>query len=80
MGAESLRIVARHGIGETLDAFEGLYGMVPHPRDHAADRDGAPTIAGVRGGAASGDRRCVPALAGGLRSGSGRQMLLAKPT
>ena len=31
MGHESLRIVARHGIGETLNAFEGLYEMVTRP-------------------------------------------------
>jgi glycosyltransferase involved in cell wall biosynthesis len=31
MGRESLRIVARHGVGETLYAFEEVYGMVRRP-------------------------------------------------
>ena len=56
MGRESLRIVAQHGIGETLDAFEGLYEMVlkgpedlldAEPRfSRAASRSGRSPAAG----------------------------------
>jgi len=40
MGEESLRIIARHGIGETLATFEELYELVTRP-DHVPAKNAA---------------------------------------
>ncbi|CAA9426388.1 MAG: Glycosyltransferase [uncultured Rubrobacteraceae bacterium] len=63
MGEESLRIVARHDIEETLSAFEELYELVLPSRSGTAIRADLPAPASVREGAASGDTVGVPAPA-----------------
>jgi glycosyltransferase involved in cell wall biosynthesis len=56
MGRKSLRIVARHDIGITLDAFEGLYEAVSAPGGGVAVPSGAP----VRALAAAGRGTTAP--------------------
>ena len=49
MGRESLEIVARHGVGETLDAFEELYELVSSSRNGRGLPAGVPQLAGSGG-------------------------------
>ena len=63
MGSESLRLVARHDIEETLSSFEDLYELMSSSRGDKTIRVDAPVPVGVRGGADSGDTEGVPVLA-----------------
>lgn len=47
MGAKSLKIVARHDIGDTLAAFEELYELVSGFRRRGESCIGVPHLAGL---------------------------------